>query len=50
MRAALKYVLPDKLDGEVLIATKIAVNSVPKRKTGTGTTPYQIVSGQKVTP
>ena len=50
MRASLKYVLPTKLDGEVLIATKIAVNSVPNRKTGPGTTPYQIVSGKKVTP
>ena len=49
MNASLKYVLPDKLDGEVLIAKKIAVNIVPNKETGTGTTPYQIVSGRKVT-
>ena len=50
MKADLKYDLPDKLDGELIMAAKIAINSVPNKKTGPGLTPYQIVTGRKVTP
>jgi hypothetical protein len=50
MKASLKFVLPTKLRGEMLMAGAIAINSVPNRKTGSGLTPYQIVTGRKVTP
>lgn len=39
MKADLKYDLPDKLDGELIVAAKIAINSMLNRKTGPGLTP-----------
>ena len=49
MKASLKYVMPDKLEAEMIMAVVIAMNSVSNSKTGPRTTPYQIVSGKKVT-
>ena len=50
MKASLKYVLPTKLRGELVVAGAIAINSVPNKKTGPSRTPYQIVSGKKAMP
>ena len=47
MKASLKYVLPKKIIGELLIAGAIAINSVPNGRIGPGRTLYQIVSGKK---
>ena len=48
--ATLKYVVPDALKGEELQVACIGINAVPNKKTGPGLTPYQLVTGRKVTP
>ncbi len=47
MKAELRYILPGKLVGELLIAYSILINSVPNVRTGPHRTPYQIVTGMK---
>jgi len=50
MLAALNYVLPKTLRGELMVAAAMAMNAVPNSKTGPSMTPAQIITGRKVTP
>jgi len=47
MKAELRYVLPGRLVGELLISCSMLINSVPNVRTGPHRTPFQIVTGQK---
>ncbi len=47
MKAELRYILPGKLVGELLITCSMWINSVLNKRTGPDRTPYQIVTGKK---
>ena len=47
MKSELRYILPGKLIGELLIACAMLINSVPNVRTGSHRTLYQIITVKK---